>query len=141
MKPISCSLIAGAALAGLVTCASAQPVHVPPAGPPTICNPGICRIAVTVNDCGASGGIIVDPPYVAMPGTSGPAVIHWKIVTPGFVFAAGGIRFDPAQSQFHQLPAGPADEIRMRNDRTSRGDFYYFVEVRDCIPVDPWIRN
>ena len=141
MKAIPCALIAGAALAGFVACATAQPVHVPPPGPPTICNTGICKIDVTVNDCGASGGIKVDPLILAMAGSAGARTIHWKISTPGFVFAPNGIQFSPPDPQFHRLPGGPPNEIRFLNDRTSSGDFYYFVEVRDCIPVDPWIRN
>jgi hypothetical protein len=141
MKPIPYSLIAGAALAGFVACASAQPAHPPPAGPPTICNAGICKIDITVNDCGASGGITVAPAYLGMPVASGPATIHWRIVTPGYVFEQNGIRFDPPSPNFQRLPGGPANEIRMLDKKTSTGNFYYFVEVRNCIPVDPFIQN
>ena len=142
MKPLPSSLIAGAVLAGFVACASAQPVHPPPPGPPaTICNAGICTIQITVNNCGASGGIKVDPGDLGMPVASGPAVIHWKIVTPGFVFATDGIRFDPPSPQFRPLPSPQPNEIRMRNDKSATGAFYYFVDVLNCIPVDPFIRN
>ncbi len=141
MKARPYSSIAGAALAGFVACASAQPAHPPPAGPPTICNAGICKIDITVNDCGAIGGIAVAPPYLGMSVASGAATIHWKIVTPGYVFSQGGIRFDPPSPNFQPLPGGPANEIRMRNLKKSTGNFYYFVDVLNCIPVDPFIQN
>ena len=142
MKANLYSSIAGAALAGFVICAAAQPAaHPPPPGPPTICNAGICKIDITVNDCGAIGGIGVNPAYLGMPGTSGPAVIHWKIVTPGYVFSQDGIKFDPPSPNFVPLPGGPANEVRMRNMKKSTGNFYYFVDVRNCIPVDPFIQN
>jgi len=143
MKLKPCSLIAGATLAGFAACASAQqlPAHPPPSGPPTVCNAGICKIDITVTNCDASGGITVAPPYLRTPVASGSAVIHWKIVTPGFVFSRDGIRFDPPNANFQLLPGGPANEIRMRNSKTSTGNFYYFVDVLDCIPVDPFIEN
>ena len=143
MKAMSCSLIAGATLAGLIGCTPGlcQPTHPPPGGPPTICNAGLCEISVTVNDCGAIGGIAVSPSYLGMPMAGGAAVIHWKIITPGFVFSSGGIRFDPPNTNFVLLPGGPANAVRMRNMKRGTGDFYYFVDVLNCIPVDPFIQN
>ena len=142
MKATRCSSIAGAALAGFVSCVAAQPAaHPPPTGSPTICNSGICKIDITVNDCGAIGGIKVNPDHLGMAGTSGPAVIHWKIATPGFVFSLDGIRFDPPSPNFQRLPGGPANEVKMRNHKKSTGNFYYFVDVQNCIPVDPFIQN
>ncbi|MBK9608919.1 MAG: hypothetical protein IPO58_21735 [Betaproteobacteria bacterium] len=141
MKPLSYKWIAAAVLTGFAVTAQAQSAHTPPSGPPTVCNAGICKIDVTVKDCGASGGITVAPAYLRTPMGSGSAVIHWKIVTPGYVFAQGGIRFDPPNANFQQLPGGPANEIRMRNNKKSTGNFYYFVDVLNCIPVDPFIEN
>jgi hypothetical protein len=134
-------LLAGAALAGLVACASVEAAPTPPSANPPVCNAGVCKVEITVADCGASGGITVNPAEFAMPTGSGPAVVHWKILTPGHVFAPEGIRFDPPTAQFQRLPGGPANEIRMRNDRSARGDFHYSVDVRNCVPVDPFIRN
>ena len=142
MKAILYSSIAGAALAGFAACAAAQSAaHPPPPGPPTICNAGICKIDITVTNCGAIGGITVAPANLGMSVASGPAVIHWKIVTPGFVFSQDGIKFDPLSTNFVPLPGGPANEVRMRNMKRSTGDFYYFVDVLNCIPVDPFIQN
>ena len=108
MKATRCSSIAGAALAGFVSCVAAQPAaHPPPTGSPTICNSGICKIDITVNDCGAIGGIKVNPDHLGMAGTSGPAVIHWKIVTPGFSFSPDGRRLvagGPGVYQFWEAP-------------------------------------
>ena len=143
MKAILNSFIVGAALAGLLGCASVsgQTLHRPPAGQPTLCNAGVCEITVTVNDCGAIGGIVVSPAYLSTSLTSGPAVIHWKIVTSGHTFSTGGIKFDPPSANFVPLPGGPSNEIRMRNIKKATGDFYYSVDVVNCIPVDPFIQN
>src|SRR5260221_8920364 len=117
MKPVSPWLVAGVALAGIVNCASAQPAHPKPTGPPVLCNTGICKIEVKVNDCGTSGGITVNPPFLSLPGGPTPVILHWTIVPPTFKFAPDGIRFDPPNPQFHPLPGGPANQFRMRNDR------------------------
>jgi len=70
-----------------------------------------------------------------------PTIIEWKITTPGYVFAPNGISFSPPSPQFHLLPGTPPNVVRMRNDHTSMGNFYYYVDVLHCVPVDPWVIN
>jgi len=141
MNPISSLLIAGLVLSGIGSGAFAQPQHQPPTVPPVPCNAGICNIEVKVNTCGAKDGISVQPQFLSMAASGSSTIIHWKIVTPGHVFAPNGIVFDPATSQFHRLPGTPPNEIRMRNDKSTQGNFYYYVDVQDCVRVDPWIQN
>ena len=141
MKHALVSLIGGVALAVVATCGVAQSKRSPPSGPADPCNSGICKIDVTVNNCGAAGGITVNRPFLSMSKTGSSTVIHWTIVTPGHVFAADGIRFDPAAPDFQRLPGGQPNVIRMKNTKATLGDFYYWVKVANCVPLDPFIRN
>ena len=141
MKSAMVVLLGGAVLAGFATGGAAQSSRVAPSGPASPCNSGVCKIDVTVTDCGAAGGISVNRPLLSMSKKGSSTVIHCTIVTPGYVFAAGGIRFDPANANFQRLPGGQPNVIRMTNTKAALGDFYYWVEVANCVPLDPWIRN
>lgn len=138
--------IAMAAAALLACMAAAGPAlaqHKPASASATPCNPGNCRITVTVNDCQAEGGITVDPDNVAV---NSARNMRWEIVTPGYVFAANGIQFDPPHAQFEPRNSPKPNEIHIFNKKTQNGDFYYFVNVKksgggDCRQVDPFVRN
>src|SRR5262249_16838751 len=137
MKTVFCSFVASAVVAGFATCVLAQPAR--PPGPPVACTtPGVCRIQIRVDDCGQKGGISVTPAVMSM---ARPAIIDRTITTSGHVFAPNGISFGSAGAQFHVLTGTPPNVIRMRNDHTSLGDFYYYVDVLHCVPVDPWVIN
>jgi len=142
MKHALTSLIGGAVLAGFVTWSAAQTQQPPQDKPPVICNAGICRITVKVNDCGAKGGIDVDPLLMSMKRSGGhPRIIEWTIATPGYVFATPGVWFAPPVPDFQPLPSGQPNVVRMRNTLQTFGTHYYWLEVANCIPVDPFIRN
>jgi hypothetical protein len=137
MKTVFYSFVAGVAVVGVATHVFAQPSR--PPGPPVACStPGVCRIAIRVDSCGQKGGISVTPPVMSI---ARPAIIEWTITTSGYVFAPNGISFSSPGAQFHRLPGTPPNVIRMRNDHTSLGDFYYYVDVLHCVPVDPWVIN
>ncbi len=137
-KPVLASFVTAAAILGVVACSTAQVARTLPAGAPVPCNPGICTINVTVASCGTAGGITVDKPFVSV---AGPQNMRWNIVTPGFVFAANGIEFDPPNSQFQVQNSPDPAEFRIHNQRSQSGDFYYFINVQGCLRADPWIRN
>ena len=135
------TLLAGLALQGCSAPGGPPPSdggHMVPKAPPTPCNPGICKINVTVNDCMREGGITVDPDFVSV---SMARNMRWVIVTPGFEFAPNGIVFDPPNAQFEPQNSPTTSEFRIRNLKTQAGDFYYYVNVDGCRRVDPWIRN
>lgn len=110
----------------------------PPSGPPTPCNQGICIIKVTVNDCRAAGGIVLDKPFVSVDRANN---MRWEIVTPGFEFDTNGIQFDPPNAQFRVQHSPRPNEFRLHNNKSTNGDFYYFVNVKGCLQMDPWVRN
>ena len=138
MKVIGSYFVIGIAMLGIVSCSTVQVARTTPAGPPVPCNPGVCTLTVTVTSCGGVGGITVNPPYVSV---ASPQNIRWNIVTPGFVFAANGIEFDPPNAQFEPQHSPDATEFRLRNHHRQTGDFYYFVNVQGCLRADPWMRN
>jgi hypothetical protein len=125
-----------AALAPLVGCTTPRS---PPAGIAAVpCTPGVCVIRVFVDDCHAPGGIRLDKPLVE---ADRAVNMRWEIATPGFVFAANGIAFDPPDAQFQPQPSPRPNEFRLHNAKSQAGDFYYFVNIQGCRPHDPWIRN
>ena len=126
---LACWTLAGCAAPGLRT---------GPVGRPTPCTPGVCTIQVFVDNCQQAGGIRLDKPFVE---TDRAVNLRWEIVTPGFVFAADGIRLDPPDPQFQQQHSPHPNEFRLHNSKASNGDFYYFVNVQGCRQMDPWIRN
>jgi hypothetical protein len=133
----------GIAIASMcVTLAScAQPAAKP--GPPSglaaaPCTPGVCTIQVFVDRCNAADGIRLDKPLVE---ASSAVNMRWEIVTPGFVFDTNGIQFDPSDAQFEVQNSPKPNEFRIHNRKTRTGDFYYFVNVKGCVPHDPWVRN
>jgi hypothetical protein len=137
------AMAAALLLAGLSTSGCAQTKHAAPTTSPQECNPGNCRITVTVNDCQAEGGIIINPDFVLVTSARN---MRWEIVTPGFEFKANGIQFDPPNAQFEPRNSPQPNEVHIHNNKTQAGDFYYYVNVKktggaDCRPVDPFVRN
>jgi hypothetical protein len=130
-------LLIGAALAGCPP--RTHGPRIPPSFAPTPCpEHGVCVIKVTVNDCQASGGIVVDKEFVSM---RLPNNLRWEIVTAGFEFAANGIEFDPPNPQFEPRNSPRPNEFRLHNKKSANGDFYYFINVKGCRQADPWVRN
>jgi hypothetical protein len=116
----------------------AQAAHNPPTPPAKACTPGICVIHVYVDNCQAPGGIRVHMPYAS---TGGAVNLRWVIDTPGYVFAANGIEFDPADPQFEPKASPQPSEFRIQDHNSSAGDYYYYVNVQGCLQLDPWIKN
>ena len=107
------------------------------------CSPGNCRIAVTVTNCQAPGGITVDLDPVPV---DSPRNMRWEIVTPGYVFPANGIDFSPPNAQFEPKNSPKANEVHIFNRKTQNGDFYYYINITDgsgnaCARADPTVRN
>jgi hypothetical protein len=130
----------GVALIGMCAifgAALAQPRS--PSGNPTPCNSGICILTITVDgDCSKPGNISIDRPFVSV---SAPNNMRWVIATPDYVFANDGIRFDPPNAQFETQPSPKPNEFRIQNKKSQPGDFYYWVHLEGCAPLDPWVRN
>jgi hypothetical protein len=117
--------------------ALAQPA--PPSGNPTPCNPGTCTLTITVKgDCRQPGNISIDKPFVS---TSSAINMRWTIATAGHEFTADGIRFDPPNPQFEPRNSPKPNEFHIHNKKSSNGNFYYFVNLKGCAPLDPWVHN
>ena len=115
----------------------AQPAA--PSGNPAPCNPGTCTLTITVTgDCKQPGSISIDKPFVS---TSSSVNMRWAIATPGHEFTADGIRFEPPNPQFEPRNSPKPNEFHIHNKKSSTGDFYYFVNLKGCAPLDPWVRN
>jgi hypothetical protein len=125
----------------VAVCGCAQPTR-PPAPPPGLaaapCTPGVCTIQVFVDRCNAADGIRLDKPLIEV---TSAVNMRWEIVTPGFVFDANGIQFEPPNAQFDVQHSPRPNEFRIHNRKSQLGDFYYFVNVKGCVRHDPWIRN
>ena len=121
----------------LLGTAIAQP-RLPP-GNPTPCNSGICTLTITVGgDCSKPGNISIDRPFVSV---AAPNNMRWVIATPGHAFASDGIRFDPPNAQFEVQHSPRPNEFRIQNKKSQNGDYYYWVNLDGCAPLDPWVRN
>ena len=137
------SLLKTAALCiALSGCAMPGPHHFGggpvPRTAPTPCNPGTCELKVKVTDCKAVGGITVDPDYVS----ADQAVnMRWTIVTEGYEFTSNGIMFFPPNPQFENRHNPRPNEFHIHNRKEQPGDYYYFINVKGCLPADPWVRN
>ncbi len=132
--------VAAVALLGSVGAASTAWAQRPaPPGNPTPCNPGTCTLTITVNgDCKQPGSISIDKPFVS---TSAAVNMRWTIATPGHEFTTDGIRFDPPNPQFEVKNSPKPNEFHIHNKKSKDGDFYYFVNLKGCLPLDPWVRN
>ncbi len=120
---------------------------------PKPCPPGQCEITVTVTSCANPGGISVDPSFVSTDKRN--TMMRWKIVTPGYEFAADGIAVYHPDGEFEPkpLPGQAPNEFRMLNKNSKPGnkpggyvDYGYAVQVKvpgglNCTVLDPWIRN
>ena len=128
------------ALTGILvypSAAMAQPAA--PSGNPAPCNPGTCTLTITVTgDCKQPGNISIDKPFVS---TSAAVNMRWTIATPGHEFTADGVRFDPPNPQFEVKNSPKPNEFHIHNKKLKNGDFYYFVNLKGCAPLDPWVRN
>jgi hypothetical protein len=105
---------------------------------PKPCPPGNCELKVTVNDCKARGGITVEPDNVSVDEAKN---MRWTIVTPGYEFTANGIMFFPPNPQFEYRHNPRPNEFHVHNRKDQPGDYYYFVNVKGCLPADPWVHN
>ena len=112
----------------------------PPGLAASPCPPGICVIQVFVDRsrCTGTDGITVDKPLVS---ATQAVNMRWEIVTPGFVFAADGIVFDPPNPQFEPRNSPHPNEFRIQNTKSQTGYYKYTVNVLGCTPYDPWVRN
>jgi hypothetical protein len=122
----------------LGACAQSKPPGPPPGLDAARCPPGNCEIKVFVENCSAPGGIRLDKPLVEV---TSAVNMRWTIVTPGFVFETNGVQFDPSNPQFELRNNPHPNEFHIHNKRSQAGDFYYFVNVRGCRQMDPWVRN
>ena len=118
----------------------AQPKLPPPGLVASPCAPGVCVIQVFVDSgrCAGADGISVDKPLVS---ATQAVNMRWEIVTPGFVFAADGIVFDPPNPQFEPRNSPSPNEFRIHNTKSQTGDYKYTIKVQGCTPYDPWVRN
>jgi hypothetical protein len=116
----------------------AQPRTAPPGLVASPCTPGLCVVQVFVDNCTAPNGIRVDKPLVV---ADSAINMRWQIMTPAFVFASGGIVFDPPNPQFELRHNPTPTEFRIHNKKSQAGDFKYTVNVQGCTPHDPWVRN
>jgi hypothetical protein len=131
--------LAALSLAVSGACGQATSPSGPPAGLVAAhCTPGNCEIRVTVDNCNALGGIKVDKPLVDV---TQSVNMRWTIVTPGFVFAPNGIQFDPTNPQFEPRNNPQPNAFHIHNKKSLPGDYYYSVNVKGCLPLDPWVRN
>ncbi len=129
------------ALSLALSCAygqAARPSGSPPGLGAAPCSPGNCEIRVTVENCNAPGGIKVDKPLVNV---TQSVNMRWTIVTPGFVFSPNGIQFEPMNPQFEPRNNPQPNTFHIQNKKSLPGDFYCFVNVKGCLPLDPWVRN
>ena len=132
------------ALLAVTLCLALSGCALPRVAPPGLaaspCPPGVCVIQVFVDSgrCAGADGISVDKPLVS----ANVAVnMRWEIVTPGFVFAADGIVFDPPNPQFEPRHNPMPNEFRIHNTKSQTGDYKYTIKVQGCTPYDPWVRN
>jgi len=117
---------------------SSHPKSPPPGLAPSACSPGNCDITVTVSNCTAPGGITVDKPLV----TVDQAVnMRWVITPSTFAFASNGIQVDPSNPQFEVKNSPRPNEFHIHNNKSSSGDFYYYINIQGCAQVDPFVHN
>ena len=126
-----------AATVGLLGCAGAGTKYASP------CNNGVCKVAVTITDCGTKGGVAVNPDPISVPGANN---IEWDIATPGYSFPQNGIEIKDFYGQFGSPQLNPTgSKITIHNKNTNKVPVYYAVNVMrgatPCVPLDPWIYN
>ena len=109
------------------------------------CNPGICKVEVTVVDCKVS----VQPDPLRVPLPRGAKNIHWDIVSKDYVFAANGIVIDKPDREFDAVESKEAGTKFIWHDKhTKKGEYKYSVNVirtgvnpKVCPTFDPLIAN
>ncbi len=128
----------------LIGCAPAVRIASPPPHlSPVKCTEGNCKITIDVRDCATPGGIVLDKAFVDV---DRPVNMFWEIRTEGYEFAEHGILFvqenaPKDQQQFEPKSIGGGKTFKVHNKKTAPGDYYYFVLIKGCAPLDPWVRN
>lgn len=132
-----------AAAVGLLGCAGASTKATLP------CTPGICKVAVTITDCAAKGGVSVDPKTLDVPDRNNPKNIEWEFATDGYSFPQNGIIIgsDPKGELDKPVVARNGKKVTVHDKhKETNYKIYYAVNVMKddgtpCIPLDPWIVN
>ena len=129
-----------AAAMGLLGCAATGMKQASP------CNPGVCKVLVTIADCTAVGGVSVDPDPRLVDQSN---VIQWDFATDGYSFPPNGIIVgsDPKGEldKPKVTPNGKRVTVNNRHTQTNYRIYYAVNVMKDdgtpCIPLDPWIVN
>jgi hypothetical protein len=109
------------------------------------CNPGLCRVEVSVVDCVVS----LQPDRLPVPERGRGKNIHWDIMGNEYVFAANGIVIDRPDGEFDARELShDGKKFKWHNKHTKQGDYKYSVNViktgvdpRACPTHDPVISN
>ncbi len=117
-------------------CFGSLAIDAPPARAGVPCTPGICKIQVSVDESQTPCTVSVDKPDLS---TKQSVNLRWTIVGSRREFTEDGIVFDDPE-QFESKKR-KSNEIRYQDKATRKGDFHYTVYVKDCQPLDPYIRN
>ena len=110
------------------------------------CNGGVCKVAVTIADCAAVGGLSVKPDPLRVPETNN---IEWEFATNGYLFPQNGIIIGPdPRGELDKpvvAPNGKKVTVHNRHKETNYKIYYAVNVMKDdgtpCIPLDPWIFN
>ena len=110
------------------------------------CTSGVCKVAVTITNCTAVGGVSVFPDPLPV---EAPHKIEWEFATNGYSFPPNGIIIGPDPAGELDIPVvapnGKKVTVRDKRNKTNYR-IYYAVNVMKndgtpCIPLDPWIHN
>jgi hypothetical protein len=110
------------------------------------CNAGVCKVAVTITDCTAVGGVSVNPDPLPVRGSND---IEWEFATANYSFPQNGIIIgsDPKGELDKPKLVSNGKKVTVHNKhRETNYKIYYAVNVMKddgtpCIPLDPWIYN
>lgn len=110
------------------------------------CNQGVCKVAVTITNCAASGGVSVEPVTLRVDQTNN---IEWEFATGGYLFAQNGIVIgvDPKGELDPPVLAPNRKKITVHDHHKETNYWiYYAVNVTKedgtpCVSLDPWIYN
>ena len=120
----------------VLCCIGPLEIAAQPAQAATPCTPGVCKIQVTVDESQTPCTVSVDKPDVS---TTASVNLRWEIVGSSREFTDEGIVFDEPD-QFDSKQHKP-QEIRFQDTHARTGDFHYWVYVKDCKALDPYVRN
>lgn len=92
------------------------------------------------------GRLVVSDPSYQLGATQ--TVTTWQVVTPGWRFAAGSIRFNDAGAPFSCAPYAEGEAMRCSSNGEGRGRYAYSIALRDdsgrlvSLPQQgAWIQN